>query len=184
MIDSLRRAGWDGKGPVDAPKMNVGDSWVFKAFYSEGKTDTFRRRVIFVASNGDFTMEVTTDKGDDVWQPRYDKDYRPQDKDVVHKLNFPLFVGKKWEKTFVGSAVGGTTHTYTNKYKVTKVKTIKTKAGKFKAFQIRTTIRLHEGGRSFTENYWYAPDVKVIVRSKPSWRYGAELLSYKLAGQP
>ena len=42
--------------------MNVGDSWVFKEFYSQSKTDTFRRRVTSVASNGDFTMEVTTDK--------------------------------------------------------------------------------------------------------------------------
>ena len=24
------QAEWDGKSPVDAPKMNVGDSWVFK----------------------------------------------------------------------------------------------------------------------------------------------------------
>ena len=34
-----------------------------------------------------------------------------------------------------------------------------------------------------TKYIWYAPDVKRIILTKPSWRRGEELISYKLADQ-
>lgn len=180
-LSSSARSEWDGKGPVDAPKMKVGDSWVFKEWYSAPNvTDTWRRRVIYVAPNEDFVVEVTTDKGGDLRWPRWDKDHRHQYEDARLRLNFPLFVGKKWHESYLGRSVESGVEHYINKYKVAKVKNIKTKAGKFKAFEIRMTQLIVGGGRG-TEKYWYAPDVKTIVKSKPSWRYGRELLSYELA---
>ena len=175
------RSEWDGEGPVDAPTMHVGDSWVFKEWSSgEYITDIFRRRVIYVAPNGWFTIELTTDKGGDLRWVRWDKAHRHQYKHARLRLNFPLFIGNKWQETYSGTATDGTKRTYTDKYTVTKIKTIRTKAGKFKAFRI---FRTSSGalGRPGTETYYYAPDLKTIVKSKPSWRYGRELLSYELA---
>ena len=113
--------------------------------------------------------------------PRWDRDHRHQYEQARLRLNFPLFVGKKWRETYSATSVEGRNYHYANKYKVAKINSIKTKAGKFKAFQIRKTHKITDGSKVHTENYYYAPDVKTIVRSKPSWRYGRELLNYELA---
>ena len=99
-------------------------------------------------------------------------------------LDFPLFVGKKWSDQYEGGAVDGKRYKYKSTYKVRCYGTVTTEAGTFKAFEIRrgcTNISQH------TKNwvtYWYSPEIKLIVKEKPDWRIGRELISYTLKTSP
>ena len=179
-------AGWDGKSPVGAPEMAVGDSWVHKEYYkTPHTTDIFRRTVIYVDPEGSFTMEVTTDDHHDLAWPRWDKNHVYQYEHARPVLNFPLRVGKSWRDRYQSISVDGETWTYRDKYKIMGIEKVNTPAGIFQAFKIRRTQKIIESpGNGGIEYYWYAPDVKAIVLSKPSWRFGRELLEYELAKQP
>jgi TolB-like protein len=173
------------------PKMMVGDSWVTKEFSKKGIV-TRNRTIIETKSDGSFVEEVKDDKRrtlNEYYNNRYQrvisinvekgsavKIPKPPEK----RLEFPLFVGKKWNDEFDGWTRKGIRH-FTNDYIVDKYETITTKAGSFKAFKIIRLGSIPEKSWKGKEEYWYSPEAKCIVRSIPDWRYGSELLSYKLA---
>jgi hypothetical protein len=49
-----------------------------------------------------------------------------------------------------------------------------------KAFKIEMINRIVNTASSGTEIYWYSPEIKAIVKAKPSWKPGTELLSYNV----
>jgi len=173
------------------PKMVVGDSWVTKEFTKKGIV-TRSRTIIETKPNGGFVEEVKDDKGITL-NEYYNKKYqcivsinlekrsvlkipKPPEK----RLEFPLFVGKKWHDEFDGWTRKGIRH-FKNEYIVDKYETINTKAGVFKAFKIIRRGSIPKTSWKGKEEYWYSPEAKRIVRSTPDWRYGSELLSYKLS---
>jgi TolB-like protein len=176
---------------VSFPKMVVGDSWVTKEFSKKGIV-TRSRTIIEIKPKGGFVEEVKDDKGITLNQ-YYNNKYqrivsinvekgstvkipKPPEK----RLEFPLFVDKKWNDEFDGWSRKSVRH-FINEYVVDKYETISTKAGSFKAFKIIRLVSVPEKGWKGKEEYWYSPEAKRIVRSIPDWRYGSELLSYKLA---
>ena len=173
------------------PKMMVGDSWVTKEFSKKGIV-TRNRTIIETKSDGSFVEEIKDDKGrtlNEYYNNKYQrvisinvekgsavKIPKPPEK----RLEFPLFVGKKWNDEFDGWSRKGVRH-FINEYVVDKYETINTKAGSFKAFKIIRLGSIPKKSWKGKEEYWYSPEAKRIVRSIPDWRYGSELLSYKLA---
>jgi len=176
---------------VSFPKMMVGDSWVTKGFGKKGIV-TRSRTIIETKPDGGFVEEVKDDKGitlNEYYNNKYQrivsinvekgskvKIPKPPEK----RLEFPLFVGKKWNDEFDGWSRKGIRH-FKNEYVVDKYETINTKAGAFKAFKIIRLGSIPKKSWKGKEEYWYSPEAKRIVRSIPDWRYGSELLSYKLA---
>ncbi len=179
-------------GPVsNFPKMMVGDSWVIKEFSNKGIVAR-NRTIIETKSDGSFVEEIKDDKGRTLHE-YYNNSYQRVLSINVEKgsagkipkppaktLEFPLFVGKKWNDEFDTWKKGNIRH-FTNEYIVDKYESINTKAGSFKAFKIIRLGYIPEKSWKGKEEYWYSPEAKCIVRSIPDWRYGSELLSYKLA---
>ena len=159
------------------PKMMVGDSWVTKEFSNKGIV-TRNRIIIEIKSDGGFVVEVKTDKGRtlneyynntyqrivliDVEKGNAVKIPKPPEK----RLEFPLFVGKKWNDEFDGWTRKGVDH-FINEYIVDKYETINTKAGSFKAFKIIRLGSIPKKSWKGKEEYWYSPEAKRIVRSIP-----------------
>jgi len=173
------------------PKMMVGDSWVTKEFSKKGIV-TRSRTIIETKPDGGFVEEVKGDKGRTLNEYYNNKYQRIVSIDVEKgsavkipkppekRLEFPLFVGKKWNDEFDGWSRKGVRH-FINKYVVDKYETINTKAASFKAFKIIRLGSIPKKSWKGKEEYWYSPEAKRIVRSIPDWRYGSELISYKLA---
>lgn len=180
-----------GEPMSNFPKMMVGDSWVTKEFSKKGIV-TRNRTIIETKSDGSFVEEIKDDKGrtlNEYYNNKYQrvisinvekgsavKIPKPPEK----RLEFPLFIGKKWNDEFDAWKRGNIRH-FTNEYIVDKYERINTKAGSFKAFKIIRLGSIPEKSWKGKEEYWYSPEAKRIVRSIPDWRYGSELLSYKLA---
>jgi TolB-like protein len=173
------------------PKMMIGDSWVIREFSKKGVV-TRSRTIIETKPDGSFMEEAKDDKGR-ILNVYYNNRYRcivsisvetgnavKIPKPPEKRLEFPLFVGKKWNDEFDAWKRGTIRH-FKNEYTVDKYETINTKAGSFKAFKIIKLGSIPKKGWKGREEYWYSPEAKRIVRSIPDWRYGSELLSYKLA---
>ena len=173
------------------PKMMVGDSWVIKEFSNKGIV-TRNRTIIETKSDGSFVEEVKDDKGmtrHEYYNNRYQRiklinaekgSAVKIPKPPAKTLEFPLFVGKKWNDEFDAWDRGNILHN-SNEYIVDKYERINTKAGSFKAFKIIKLRSIPEKSWKGKVEYWYSPEAKRIVRAIPDWRYGSELLSYKLA---
>jgi TolB-like protein len=173
------------------PKMMVGDSWKIKEFSKKGIV-TRNRTIIETKLDGSFVEEVKDDKGvtlHEYYNNRYqrvrsinvEKGFAVKiPKPPAKTLEFPLFVGKKWNDEFDAWDRDNILH-YSNEYIVDKYERINTKAGSFKAFKIIMLRSIPEKKWKGKIEYWYSPEAKLIVRSIPNWRYGSELLSYKLA---
>ena len=176
-----RQAPLPGEPVCKAPNMVDGDTWVYRDWSSHYGKDVYQRKVIDVEEDGSFAVVVMAKKADTVKIYNFDANYRqinpPTDKQL---LDFPLFVGKKWSDQYEGGAVDGKRYKYKSTYKVRSHGTVTTEAGTFKAFEIRRgsyNISLHS--KSWV-TYWYSPEIKLIVKEKPDWRIGRELISYTL----
>jgi len=176
-----RQAPLPGEPVCKAPNMVDGDTWVYRGWSSQYGIDVYQRKVIDVEEDGSFAVAVMAKKADTVKIYNFDANYRqinpPTDKQL---LDFPLFVGKKWSDQFEGKAVDGKRYKYKSTYKVRSYGTVTTEAGTFKAFEMRRgsyNISLHS--KSWV-TYWYSPEIKFIVKEKPDWRIGRELISYTL----
>jgi hypothetical protein len=180
-----------GESIAEFPKMIVGDSCTM---------DTWKGvknyKVIKVNSDGSFVIEVQTEDGEKTWNSYYDNHYRLIKEIYMNtgerisipyppkkRLEFPLFVGKKWESKYHGKAIDKKFYDYHNSYTVEKIEMVQTKAGTFKAFKIQSIHRnlARKDFKKYFESHWYAPELKLVVKSEPSWREGNELISYNLA---
>ena len=186
-----KQAPLPGEPVANFPKMMVGDSWVTKGFSKKGIVKR-NRTIIEVKSDGSFVEEVKDDKGR-TRNDHYNNKYQLIESINVKKgsgrkipkppgksLDFPLFVGKKWNDEYDAWTRKGFRH-FTSEYSVKKYETVNTKAGPFMAFKIIRIRYIPKSGQRGKHVYWYSPEAKRIVKSIPDWRYGSELLSYKLA---
>jgi len=194
-IQSGRKAPLPGDPIAHFPKMVVGDSYVRTGWSRKYGKDTSNRKVIEVISDGSFILESTSKKGKTTFLSYYDNKYqlvKQVKKSALEKLlkipippakrlDFPLFVGKKWSSKYKSRSVDGNYYNYVDNYTVTKYETVVTKAGSFKAFKIFRRNYSTDIDASGIERYWYSPETKCEVKSKPDWRIGYELVNYKLA---
>jgi hypothetical protein len=105
-------------------------------------------------------------------------------------LDFPLFVGKKWEDEYYGIALDDTFKTFKNSYEVEKVEKVHTPAGEVSAFKIHRRYTVDGGKKSLDQYYWYSPELKITVKTHTQPDFQAregvqvlsELISYQKAG--
>ncbi|MDI6753687.1 MAG: hypothetical protein QME78_04745 [Thermodesulfobacteriota bacterium] len=175
--------------------MVVGDSWVFRGHSYRYGSDTSQQKIIKVAEDGGFVIEVTGEK-EGTYHLYYDKAYQlikaikiPEGTQIKtpvppeKRIEFPVFVGKTWEEKYVWwSPVDKKDLYFTNDSTVEKYETVETKGGTFKAFKIVKRYHIPESKWNGINTYWYAPEVKREVKSIRDWRKeGDELIRYQLS---
>lgn len=184
---AIRQTPLPGDPVAPFPKMMVGDSGVISDYSFKHGTDIYHFKVIQVESDGSFLVEKKGEKEARPSYSRYNNNYdrlvgeSMEKGNVERRLDFPLFVGKKWKDGYHSRSTGGVYYDYTNDYVVDKYETINTKAGSFKSFKIKRYHYNVTNRSNYFEEYWYSPETKCIVKSIPSWKYGSELISYSLA---
>ncbi|MFQ5897949.1 MAG: hypothetical protein ACE5JN_06855 [Candidatus Methylomirabilia bacterium] len=107
-------------------------------------------------------------------------DGRPEIENTPHNgmLKFPLLVGKRWQHSYT-RAVGKDVTQRSLHAKVTAYERVTVPAGTFAAFRIETTNRRLDRALPAYETYWYAPEVKFIIKYESrefGWEF--ELLRY------
>ena len=185
---------------IEAPTWRVGDKWAFSqgmtaeviAAGREGYTVRLsNERIVFDTSTLNRTFRLVPGK-------------REPYKDSQRRLfDFPLVIGKrwkdkysavlKWEDTYssrtTGPILGEETIIFEN-YRVLGWEDVEVRAGQFKAIRIeysREWISPATGNKEGKAWYWYAPDVKYLVKyqydKNQMWSKEAnwELISFDLA---
>ena len=106
-------------------------------------------------------------------------------------FDFPLYIGKKWEREVSGLNSADTKKNYLYRYRVLSFEDVAVPAGKFRAFKIeRVQSTLSQKGGSVITYSWYSPEVKreVLFRHgsvSGNWQVTVrdyELISFTLAG--
>jgi uncharacterized caspase-like protein len=192
-----QQAALPGESTVDFPHMAVGDQWVLMTHRGLRS-----HSVIEVKPDGSFVVEVKNKEGMALWHRHYDRGYRILKTDLMapaekakweapweKTLNFPLFIGKKWQDEYKAMGADEVPRHYRNSYEVQKIETVTTPAGTFNAFKIHRSFLATGIQKNQDQYYWYAPDAKVVVklwhvgdfRTKDGREIKNELLSYQLA---
>ena len=177
----IKKAPSQGDIVANCPKMVVGDSWKYSGPDRGRGRDIYTGRIVYVEEDGGFDIEVTAKKQDYTRVSHYDSDcrriYSPSGQ---RSLDFPLFVGKEWSEEYEDTDVTGKKRKYKDTCKVKGYEKVTTKAGTVEAFKIHRKHMIVSTSEFATSVYWYSPEVKFIVKEKPSWRIGRELISYSL----
>jgi hypothetical protein len=171
----------------EAPILNVGDEWSYK----NSRDEQWKQKVLAI-ENGVYLIQ-------------YGKEIRGFDMKTMNLiflingekrekftgsrgqvLNFPMFIGKKWTK-IVSLAYAYTQwqkEGFLEQYSVSAFEDIQTEAGTFRAFRIEyRQQRMATWGDYAIGTYWYAPEVKTIVKrveKKAGNMPSMELVAYKV----
>ncbi len=181
----------------DAPIWKVGDSWRYK--YDDKKE--WEHEVLGVEDFKNTKIYVVEDrygfykKGFDIRTFQRKVDISPDGKKIVPMTDwdwfydFPLYVGKKWEKMTRGKTTEDTPANYVFTYKVLSFENVTVPAGTFKAFKIeRKQTSMVYLSNTVVTYLWYSSEAKREVKSQlgpvsGNWRItakGYELKSFKL----
>ena len=173
----------------DAPIWKVGDSWRYiydnkrEWEYRVLGIEEFKNRQIYVVED----LYGLYKKGFDTKTLQHRVDIGPDRKKVVPmtdwgwRYDFPLYVGKKWEKMVSGTAGSGSIQrNYVLVYRVLSFEDVTVLGGTFKVFKIEQEQRdLTQTGVFFKTYLWYSPEVKREVQ----FRLGPAFGSWTSSGQ-
>lgn len=181
-----------------APVLNPGDTWTFENLVPPDKREPWTDIVKFKTPFGGSVIfrngkrRILTSFANP----------RDQVKQEIPMLRFPMSVGDSWEhKRDWQSVTGNLKLTITMKYKVVGHEEVIVPAGKFMTYKLaadgwvkdNSSIGSVGGDARFEERYWYAPEVKRIVKYHgkqlkwvppvfmETWSLTYELASYSLA---
>jgi len=195
-IHAQKQAPQPGEQVANSPKMVVGEQWVLKTHRG---LRTYK--VIDVKSDGSFTFEVKNEEGLVLWNRHYDSNYQILGTDFItlgekskpgapweRALNFPLFIGKKWQNETKGEGAGDITRTFTNMWKVEKIEMVETPVGTFSAFRIHRSFRATGMKQDRDQIFWYSPEMKIVIKMLHAGGHGVkesfiqnDLVSYQPA---
>jgi len=165
---------------VDAPTLEVNQQWTYLV-----NDLNLTKTIKVLEANADYYIIK-----EDFDEVKYDKKMRIMD--VVYppnksydkhwvKYNFPIYVGKNWEyDAYIKRESTGKIYKARINSEVVSYGNVSVKAGVFKSFKINEQVNiLNSVSSSF---YWYAPEVGLIIKSKPRSRLSfvqdIELSSY------
>lgn len=163
----------EGSKKVDSPEMKVGDKWfTMQNDWLNGTYTEHVSKVVSVQEYGNFKILLTVPEFNREIELSFDKNAvlkKAMDKMVkeeipIEKLNrfmvqFPLWVGKKWDNEIIDDGGNRIRHYY----KVKAYKKIKTVAGEFRAFKIHRNVVNENVAWNVLQTCWYAPDAKSYV---------------------
>jgi hypothetical protein len=161
-----------GQEKCDAPVLNVGSKWVFRA--ADGTEPTSE---LIGDEKGVYVFSSKTARGE--FKRFYDKKTMncskvirdgkedKYERDLIKKvLDFPLYVGKKW------------TYRYTFFYEGRRMdvdslaelsavayEDIEVQAGKFKAIKVKVKLSIIGTSHSGVYYYWYSPEAKLTIKN-------------------
>lgn len=183
----------------DAPVWNVGDFWRYR-FDNKKEGE---HRVLGIEEYKNIKIYIVQDvygvykKGFDVKTLQLTVEISSDGKKIVPMTDwswhydFPLYVGKKWEKMVTGYDAGHSLRDYLYTYRVISYENVTVPAGTFNAFKIEREQKSMRGiGDSVITYKWYSPEVKNEIKLQygpvyGSWHIsggqGYELKSFKLA---
>ena len=91
-------------------------------------------------------------------------------------FDFPIFVGKKWDRMITGETMRLTTWNYLMSYRVVSFEEVKVPAGTFKAFKIEQNQKELASGGEAISYYWFSEEVKHVIKFKFGTSYGAWII--------
>jgi uncharacterized protein YxeA len=172
---------------AEQPTYTKGDKYVY--FQKNEKKNTEKKiKMEFLRMDGDNYVFLKNGKKERAWDSNLTSLKRKKHGRYPGPvIKFPLKQGKKWEYTHLSGMHGGPdlskrSTQRTTIFEVVDYEQITVTAGTFWAYKITATV---EGGAGLevkrgTHKYWYAPEVKQIIKSS-EFRIGTlELLKYKL----
>ncbi len=179
------------------PKMQVGDKWVIQNWGKKHQIEKYYLEIDSVNPDGSFVRYGRKDKWPRIMKFYFNNKFQlekvqslsgkiiMEPKSLITTLDFPLFVGKRWETKYDSYSIGGRIGEYVEKFIVLSYETVKTPAGEFKAFKIRRSGSHTDSTDSsalYTTIEWYSPEVKIYVKKISPDLSPMELVDYKLAG--
>ena len=171
-----------------APLWERGYGWKYRWTSPRG-SGTFVRTVVreetvsgvphYVVQTG--SRDIYYTKADLAWlMERVDGAVETRGTPPDRRFDWPLAVGKEWDATYtLENLIERTTETRPWRYRVDAVDAVTVPAGTFHAFYITGK---DPTGRLVRE-YWYAPDIKGLVKQRVFHPYGVEnreLVEYTL----
>lgn len=165
---------------ADVEPPPIGTRWVVKDTSSDTRTrntrastwtwtvsgvGAFNGRPVYHVWDGSH-MQVF-DRATGSWMAVLDKDAKPVASTEPHEgsLSSPLWVGKRWIARYTSHehSRGRTFYDMTFAWEVVAYEDVELPSGRVKAFRVE---RVQTDDRSLqqTRTYWYAPELKVIVR--------------------
>lgn len=181
----------------DVPVWNVGDTWRYR-FDNEKEwehrvlgIEDFKKSKIYIVDDHGINK-----KGFDVKTLQLKAEIISDGKKILPMTDwswhydFPLYVGKKWEKMVTGYDADRQLRNYLYTYRVVSYENVTVPAGTFNAFRIELEQKsMRQLGDSVKIYKWYSPDVKREIKFQYGpfygrWRIegqGYELKSFKLA---
>jgi hypothetical protein len=170
-----------GDPVADFPAMQAGDKYVFSL---SSKEKGFWE-VVAVDRDGSFLMkellETTNAKRKIVVNNSYKISGDDGNALADIRLSFPLFPGKEWTYLYNGKDRTGRKSSLISTYSVKGYETITTTAGPLDAFKINVAVSGAAWGPSaLSGTVWYAPTVKMIVKTEFNYRPEFELVTYSL----
>jgi hypothetical protein len=176
------------EAPVaEQPTYHEGDTWVFMQKNIK-KNKERKIKLEFLRMDGDNYVFLKNGKKEVKWDSGLTSFKRKEHGRYPGPvIRFPLKQGKRWDYTHLSGKYGGPDITKrstkrTTTFEVVAYEEVTVPAGTFGAYRIIATV---EGGagqqvKRGTHTYWYAPDVKQIIKSH-EFRIGTmELLKYTL----
>jgi hypothetical protein len=191
-----------GKQPgerCEVPIWKVGDYWK----YRDDNNNQWQNRVVGIEQFQESQIYVVEDikvlykRGLDVKTLQFKVNIGFDGRKIVPNIgwpwfyDFPLYIGKKWEKKLSGLNSAGSQKNYLYRYRVLSFEDVAVVAGKFKAFKIECEqSNLSGKGGSVITHLWYSAEVKREVLFKHgsvsgNWKVAGhdyELISFALAG--
>jgi hypothetical protein len=173
------------EAPVaDKPIYNPGDTWVYV------KDDGKKVKLEFLRTEDDKYIFLKNGKKEVVMDADLcDTGRKAKGRFPGPIIKFPLMKGKTWDYTHKFGKQAGPDVTKggpverTSVYEVTEYEQVTVPAGTFRAFKIVVTVEMGVIGKGQyrgTHEYWYAPEVKQIVKSS-EYKIGTmKLKKYKL----
>lgn len=181
-----------------APAIHPGDTWTFDKLVFPDRREPWTETVLAMGPQGGYLVQRGERRR--ILTPA--ANFLDQSKHEIPQLRFPLKVGDTWEYSWDWrNATGTFLETLSLKYKVVGVEDVVVPAGKFRAYKLtgngfvkdKSTITPLGGDTRHEETYWYAPEVKRIIKytgkqlkwAPPNylevWSSAYELASYSLA---
>lgn len=165
----------------DLPAWEIGDYWKYR--FGESGWNSWK---VVEVTETNYILEIASDK-DYKWV--FDKKtfglkefIDSQGKTVVPMkdfdlfLDFPVYVGKKWDRMVRGTTTRSTDWNYLISYSVLSNEDVTVPAGTFRAFKIKEEQKDLLSGGSVIIHYWFSPEVKNIIKFKFVTSYGNWLI--------
>ena len=180
---SLNKKGKGTEIPVASlPKMKVGDSWEWKVIggvYDCQGIVKFKSVVVSVNKrDASFVVESSCDRNKilEYFNSKYNREKvisLETGERILFScilppllLDFPLFVGKRWEEQGECKSIAGFgVISIVSSYMVDKYETVTTDLGNYKAYKIVRLFSPSSRSRTHQTTYWYSPELKNIIKT-------------------